>query len=47
VLEYNELIIIAAVLGYKGKFGAWISHIYVDNPDSVAGGREIWGYLKN
>ena len=46
VLEYNELIIIAAVLGYKGKFGAWISHIYVDNPDSVAGGREIWGLPK-
>lgn len=46
VLEYSELIVIAAVVGYKGKFGGWISHIYVDNPDSVAGGREIWGLPK-
>ncbi len=46
VLEYSELIVIAAILNYKGKFGGWVSHIYVDNPDSVAGGREIWGLPK-
>lgn len=46
VLQYSELIVIAAVVGYKGKFGGWISHIYVDNSDSVAGGREIWGLPK-
>lgn len=46
VLEYSELIIIAAIAGYQGKFGGWITHIYVDNPDSVAGGREIWGLPK-
>lgn len=46
VLEYSELIIIAGFLSYKGKFGSWVSHIYVDNPDSVAGGREIWGLPK-
>lgn len=46
VLEYSELIIIAGVLSYKGKFGGWVSHIYVDNPDSVAGGREVWGLPK-
>lgn len=46
VLEYSELIVIAALVGYKGKFGGWVSHIYVDNPDSVAGGREIWGLPK-
>ena len=46
VLEYNELIVVAALLSYKGKFGAWVSHIYVDSPDSVAGGREIWGLPK-
>ncbi len=46
VLEYNELIVVAALLSYKGKFGGWVSHIYVDNPDSVAGGREIWGLPK-
>jgi hypothetical protein len=45
-LEYSELIVIAALVGYKGKFGGWVSHIYVDNPDSVAGGREIWGLPK-
>lgn len=46
VLEYSELIIIAGLLSYKGKFGGWVSHIYVDNPDSVRGGREIWGLPK-
>lgn len=46
VLEYSELIVIAAITGYRGKLGGWVSHIYVDNPDSVAGGREIWGLPK-
>ncbi|MCF2150720.1 acetoacetate decarboxylase family protein [Desmonostoc muscorum LEGE 12446] len=46
VLEYNELIIAPALVHYQKKIGAWISHIYVDNPDSVAGGREIWGLPK-
>jgi acetoacetate decarboxylase len=42
VIEYNELIVVSAIANYAGKWGAWISHIYVDNPNSVAGGREIW-----
>lgn len=46
VLEYSELIIVSALVNYQRKIGAWISHIYVDNPDSVAGGREIWGLPK-
>ncbi|WP_414571706.1 acetoacetate decarboxylase family protein [Nostoc sp. CCY 9925] len=46
VLEYNELIIVPALVHYQRKIGAWISHIYVDNGDSVAGGREIWGLPK-
>lgn len=46
VLEYSELIVIPAVVGYRGKIGGWVSHIYVDNADSVAGGREIWGLGK-
>lgn len=46
VLEYSELIVVAGVVSYSGKIGAWISHIYVDNIDSVAGGREIWGLPK-
>ncbi|MBD6617857.1 acetoacetate decarboxylase [Komarekiella sp. 'clone 1'] len=46
VLEYSELIIAPAVVSYQGKFGGWVSHIYVDNADSVAGGREIWGLPK-
>lgn len=45
-LQYNELIVVAALVNYSGKFGGWVSHIYVDNPDSVAGGREIWGLPK-
>lgn len=46
VLQYSELIVVPAVVFYQGKIGAWISHIYVDNADSVAGGREIWGLPK-
>jgi hypothetical protein len=46
MLEYNELIVAPALVRNKGKIGGWISHIYVDNPDSVAGGREIWGLPK-
>ncbi|MEG5057948.1 acetoacetate decarboxylase family protein [Microcoleus sp. A2-C5] len=46
MMEYNELIVVSAIANYAGKWGAWISHIYVDNPHSVAGGREIWGLPK-
>ncbi len=46
VLEYSELIIVPALVNYQRKIGGWISHIYVDNADSVAGGREIWGLPK-
>jgi hypothetical protein len=45
-LEYNELIVVSALLQRGTKIGGWVSHIYVDNPDSVAGGREIWGLPK-
>ncbi|MEQ9671982.1 acetoacetate decarboxylase family protein [Coleofasciculus sp. G2-EDA-02] len=45
-LTYSELIIVSAVTRYAGKFGTWISHIYVDNADSMEGGREIWGLPK-
>lgn len=46
VLEYNELIVVPALVRYQEKIAAWVSHIYVDNEDSVAGGREIWGLPK-
>src|SRR4028119_2333800 len=46
VLEYSELIVNAAMVRYSGKIGGRVSHIYVDNGDSVAGGREIWGLPK-
>ncbi|MDJ0732853.1 MAG: acetoacetate decarboxylase family protein [Nostocaceae cyanobacterium] len=42
LLEYNELIVVPAFVRYQNQTGAWISHIYVDNEYSVAGGREIW-----
>lgn len=46
VLQYSELIVNAALVRYSGKSGGWVSHIYVDSADSVAGGREIWGLPK-
>ncbi|MGG6294351.1 acetoacetate decarboxylase family protein [Leptolyngbya sp. AN02str] len=46
VLQYNELIVVSAFVRKGANIGAWISHIYVDHPDSVAGGRDIWGLPK-
>jgi acetoacetate decarboxylase len=46
VLSYNELIVAPALTCYRKHIGFWISHIYVDHPDSIAGGREIWGLPK-
>lgn len=46
LLEYSELIVVPGLTRYKNQIGAWISHIYVDNHSSVAGGREIWGLPK-
>jgi acetoacetate decarboxylase len=45
-LEYNELIVAPALLRHGRQFRFWISHIYVDHEDSMAGGREIWGLPK-
>jgi hypothetical protein len=45
-LTYNELIVVAGLVNWQGTIGSWVSHIYVDNSDSVAGGREIWGLPK-
>jgi acetoacetate decarboxylase len=45
-LHYHELIVSPAVVKFQGKVGSWISHIYVDDLDSVAGGRNIWGLPK-
>jgi hypothetical protein len=45
-LVYNELIVSPAVTRRGGTVSAWISHMYVDNADSMVGGREIWGLPK-
>lgn len=45
-LTYGELIAVPGLVRYGDKIGSWISHIYVDNESSIAGGREIWGLPK-
>lgn len=45
VLEYHELIVAVAAHG-SGRWGFWIIHIYVDDANSMAGGRDIWGLPK-
>ncbi len=46
VMEYDELIIAPAIVRHQGRLGVWVSHIYVDHPLSVQGGRELWGVPK-
>lgn len=41
-MAYGELIVFPGLAQSRDRANSWISHIYVDNPDSVAGGREIW-----
>lgn len=45
-LQYHELIVVSALVRLRWKPGVWISHIYVDDSRSEAGGREIWGLPK-
>lgn len=45
-LQYSELIIVPGLTRYGDRLGAWISHIYVGDRASVAGGREVWGLPK-
>lgn len=45
-ITYHELIIAPALVRLGRHFGWWISHIYVDDADSMAGGREVWGLPK-
>lgn len=45
-LRYNELIVFSGLIHQFSKWGGWISQIYVDHPDSMAGGREVWGLPK-
>lgn len=45
-LTYNELIVVSAIVRKGFSIGGWISHIYVDNEHSIAGGRNIWGLPK-
>jgi acetoacetate decarboxylase len=45
-LEYSELIAVCALVRAAGRYGFWVSHIYVDHELSRAGGRQIWGLPK-
>jgi acetoacetate decarboxylase len=45
-LEYSELIAVCGLVRAVGRYGFWVSHIYVDDQRSRAGGREIWGLPK-
>jgi hypothetical protein len=45
ILRYGELL--AAVVGrWSGGLTATVTHMWVDSPESLAGGRQLWGYPK-
>jgi acetoacetate decarboxylase len=45
-LEYRELIVGCGLTRHGTHLGLWISHIFVDEPRSLAAGREVWGLPK-
>jgi hypothetical protein len=45
-LAYHELIAFSGLARAGGRIGFVVSHIAVDAPASVSGGREIWGLPK-
>jgi hypothetical protein len=45
-LPYNELIVCPALVRAQASTGLWVSHIYVDDDRSLAGGHAIWNLDK-
>jgi acetoacetate decarboxylase len=45
-LRYRELIVASATLLHRGRLAAWVTHVFVDDPASVRGGRELLGVPK-
>ena len=41
-LTYSELVVACATVRSGSRVGGWISHIWVDDEQSVSGGRSIW-----
>lgn len=40
-LEYHELAVLTGLARHRGRFGFWVSHLYVDSEASVIGGRRL------
>lgn len=45
-LEYSELIVAGATVWHRNRPSAWATHLFVDNPESVRGGRTLLGAPK-
>src|SRR5205809_4506835 len=45
-LQYSELVVFGGVVRCRREIGLWVSEIYVDSEQSIAGGREMWGLPK-
>jgi acetoacetate decarboxylase len=46
-LAYSELLVVCATVRSGNRVGGWISHIWVDDEQSVSGGRSIWKLPKD
>lgn len=44
--QYHELMVIPALVRRGRRVGGWVSHIYVDDLQSLAAGRHVWGLPK-
>jgi hypothetical protein len=40
-LEYHELAVLTGLARFRGRFGFWVSHLYVDSEASVIGGQHL------
>lgn len=46
-LQYNELIVGAATVWHCGRPALWVTHLFVDDPAALAGGRALLGAPKH
>lgn len=45
-VRYSELVVVGAITRSSGRLGVWMTHVYVNNGESLKSGIEIYGLRK-